>query len=147
MNLQDLIPPAIGGTLIGLASGGMVVVNGRVPGISGVLYGVVKPARGEVSWRLAFIAGLVAGGVILSFVYPVATSFRFPMGLGGSVEPNLILLLVAGFLVGFGTRLGGGCTSGHGVCGISRFSGRSTVAVMVFMAVAIATVFVLRKIP
>ncbi|MCC6572360.1 MAG: YeeE/YedE family protein [Planctomycetes bacterium] len=138
MNLESLIAPAIGGTLIGLASGGMVLLNGRVPGISGVVYGVIKPVRGEISWRVAFLAGLVAGGIVLSFVYPIA--------VGGVFVANLPLMIVAGLLVGFGTRLGGGCTSGHGVCGMSRFSGRSTIAVMVFMAVAIVTVFVLRKV-
>ncbi len=138
MNLDGLVPAAIGGTLIGLAAGGVVILNGRVPGISGVLYGLIKPASGEVSWRAAFLAGLAAGGMILSFVYPQAVA--------GVFVANLPVMIVAGLLVGFGTRLGGGCTSGHGVCGMSRFSARSTVAVMVFMAVGMLTVFLLRRV-
>ena len=127
-----------GGVLIGLAATLLLWLNGRVAGVSGVLNGVLFPARGDVPWRVAFLLGLVAAaGLYLAFA-PLATAPRtdFPRAA----------LLVAGLLVGFGTRMGNGCTSGHGVCGIGRLSLRSLVAVLVFMATAVATTFIVRHV-
>ena len=125
-----------GGVLIGLAATLLLWLDGRVAGVSGILNGVLFPAAGDVSWRLAFLVGLVgAAGLYMAFV-PGAPVPRgdFPR----------IGLVVAGLLVGFGTRMGNGCTSGHGVCGLGRLSGRSLAAVATFMATAIATTFVVR---
>ena len=127
-----------GGVLIGLAATLLLWLDGRVAGVSGILNGVLFPAAGDVSWRLAFLLGLVgAAGLYMAFV-PGAPVPRedFPR----------IGLVVAGVLVGFGTRMGNGCTSGHGVCGLGRFSLRSFVAVLTFMTTAIATTFLLRHI-
>lgn len=122
-----------GGVLIGLAAASLFWLNGRIAGISGVLAGLLRRAgRDEVIWRLAFLAGLLLAG---SMAMPA------PAMVPGS---NLPLLLVSGLLVGFGTRLGNGCTSGHGVCGIGRLSWRSLVATMTFMAAGFVTVFLLR---
>lgn len=125
-----------GGLLIGLASSLLLLVNGRVAGISGILGGAITPTTGEHNWRIAFIVGLIGGPFLLSFLPGGAPAM--------AIESSLPMLAVAGLLVGFGTRLGSGCTSGHGVCGIGRGSKRSIVATIVFMAVAILTVFVLR---
>lgn len=124
-----------GGTLIGLAAALFMLLNGRIAGISGVLGGLLVPRRGDVAWRLAFIAGLVAAplGYGLFAALPV---LKIDAGYG--------TLVAAGLLVGIGTRYGAGCTSGHGVCGLSRLSPRSAVATACFMAAGFATVFVLR---
>jgi hypothetical protein len=126
----------LGGALIGASAALFLVLNGRVAGISGILGGLIHPARSEIGWRLAFLAGL--------FLAPLAY-----VAFGGSLPPvnltqSLGLLVVAGMIVGFGTRLGAGCTSGHGVCGIGRGSPRSIAATLVFMATAILTVLVTR---
>ena len=127
-----------GGVLIGLSATLLLWLNGRVAGVSGVLTGVLFPARGDVDWRLAFLVGLVsAAGLYLAFA-PEALPVRTDFPRAG--------LVVAGLIVGFGTRMGNGCTSGHGVCGIGRLSLRSFVAVGVFMATAIATTFVVRHV-
>jgi uncharacterized membrane protein YedE/YeeE len=125
-----------GGILIGLSATLLLWLNGRIAGVSGVLNGVLFQQRGDVSWRAAFLAGLVvAGGLYMAFV-PGAALPRTDFSRTG--------LVVAGLLVGFGTRMGNGCTSGHGVCGLGRLSLRSLVAVLTFMATAIATNFVVR---
>jgi uncharacterized membrane protein YedE/YeeE len=125
-----------GGILIGLSATLLLWLNGRIAGVSGVLNGVLFQQRGDVSWRAAFLAGLVvAGGLYMAFV-PGAALPRTDFSRTG--------LVVAGLLVGFGTRMGNGCTSGHGVCGLGRLSLRSLVAVLTFMATAIATSFVVR---
>jgi uncharacterized protein len=129
------IPSLIGGILIGLSAAAMMYFNGRIAGISGIFGGLVAPVKGEVGWRASFFAGLILGGVALLLFYPAAFDFT---GAPGSMAA----LTVAGILVGFGTRLGAGCTSGHGVCGLSRFSLRSFVATLTFMAVAGGTVYV-----
>ena len=129
------ISALIGGALIGASASMLLAFTGRIAGISGILGGLVRPERGEVSWRVTFLAGLFAGGVLLAFAYPRA----FPPP---TVTP-LFVTVAAGLLVGFGTQMGGGCTSGHGVCGISRFSKRSILATMTFMATgALAAFFV-----
>jgi uncharacterized membrane protein YedE/YeeE len=127
-----------GGLLIGASAALFLVLNGRIAGISGILGGLIHPARGEIGWRLAFLAGL--------FIAPPVY-----VGFGGTLptvtlNAPLWLLIVAGLLVGFGTRLGAGCTSGHGVCGVGRGSPRSLVATATFMATAILTVFVTRHV-
>jgi uncharacterized membrane protein YedE/YeeE len=124
-----------GGVLIGLSATLLLWLNGRIAGISGIVNGMLRRhARGELAWRFAFLAGLMAAGAITMRA----------MGQGGPSPASLPLLIVAGLLVGFGTSMGGGCTSGHGVCGLGRMSKRSLVAVAVFMSAAIATVLVLR---
>ena len=125
-----------GGVLIGLSATLLLWLDGRVAGVSGIFNGVLFPAPGDVTWRLAFLVGLVAAaGLYMAFV-PGA-----PVPRGDFPRVGLV---VAGVLVGFGTRMGNGCTSGHGVCGIARLSPRSIAAVLVFMATAIATTFVVR---
>ena len=126
---------AAGGVLIGAAAALLVLLNGRVAGISGIVGGLLRPSRGEAPWRLAFLAGLLAA--------PLAARL---LGLGGAprIEARFGMLVLAGFLVGIGTSYGSGCTSGHGVCGISRLSPRSLVATLAFMAAGMITVFVLR---
>jgi uncharacterized membrane protein YedE/YeeE len=125
-----------GGVLIGLAATLLLWLNGRVAGVSGILDGMVFPKAADVEWRAAFLIGLiVAGGAYMAWV-PNAPLPRNDFNRAG--------LIVAGLLVGFGTRMGNGCTSGHGVCGLGRFSIRSLAAVLTFMAIAIATTFLVR---
>jgi uncharacterized membrane protein YedE/YeeE len=125
-----------GGLLIGVSVVALWIVLGRVAGISGIVGQLLRPTRGDSGWRLAFVAGLVGGGALMHVVAPST----FPAAAPGSLG----LLAVAGVLVGFGTRLGGGCTSGHGLCGVSRLSTRSLVATGVFMALGMAVVWVAR---
>ena len=125
-----------GGALIGLAATLLVLFNGRIAGISGVLGGLLKPARGDIAWRAAFVAGLVAAP--LAWVLLAALPRLH-------IDAGLPTLIVAGLLVGIGTRYGSGCTSGHGVCGLSRGSLRSLAATATFMAAGFAVVFVVRQ--
>ncbi len=113
-----------GGALIGASASALLLLNGRIAGISGIFAGILVPKSGDVAWRVLFFAGLLTGGWLLARWFPGA--------IGLSRQP-LVVTILAGLLVGFGTRLGGGCTSGHGVCGISRMSGRSFVATGTFM--------------
>ena len=124
-----------GGLLLGLAAALFILLNGRVLGISGILAGLVRPRRGDAGWRLAFLAGLLVAPALWSLFAPPVQA-RFPAGPA--------LLVLAGLLVGWGTREGSGCTSGHGVCGLARLSPRSLVATLAFMASGFATVFVVR---
>jgi uncharacterized membrane protein YedE/YeeE len=126
----------IGGALIGLSAVILWVTDGRVAGISGIVGGLAAPAGGDAGWRVAFLLGLVAAPL----VYWTAGG-GFP---SVTISSSLPLLVAGGLLVGFGTRLGGGCTSGHGVCGVARLSPRSLVATLVFMAAGFATTFVAR---
>jgi hypothetical protein len=123
-----------GGVLIGLASLWLLAANGRVAGVSGILHGVFAQPPGDRPWRALFVIGLVAAGFAWHFFFP----FEAQRSL------NLGWVALAGLLVGFGTRVGGGCTSGHGVCGLGRFSLRSLVAVCVFMAAGVITAVVMR---
>lgn len=124
-----------GGVLLGLASALFILLSGRVLGISGILGGLIRPRRGDTGWRIAFIAGLlVAPAVWALFAQPAVPR----------IEAGPALLVVAGLLVGWGTRYGSGCTSGHGVCGLSRLSPRSLVATLAFMGAGFATVFIAR---
>ena len=124
-----------GGLLLGLAAALFILLNGRVLGISGIVGGLLKPRRGDAGWRVAFIAGLLAAPMAWAlFAAPVAPR----------IAAGPVLLVVAGLLVGWGTRHGCGCTSGHGVCGLARLSPRSLVATLAFMGSGFATVFVVR---
>jgi uncharacterized protein len=125
-----------GGVLIGLAAVLLLLANGRIAGISGIVGGLFGPRAGEIGWRLAFIVGLLAGPLF----YATFAGDAPPVAVTSSIS----LLIASGVLVGYGTRLGSGCTSGHGVCGLARLSPRSVVATGVFLATAIATVFVTR---
>jgi hypothetical protein len=125
----------LGGMLIGLASAKLLLFNGRIAGISGILGGLVPPARGDSLWQLLFVGGLVVAGVGYAAASPAA--FRI------EIERSMAAVVAAGLLVGFGTRMGSGCTSGHGVCGIGRFSSRSLLATGTFMLTGAITVFVI----
>lgn len=124
-----------GGVIIGLAAAMFILLNGRIAGISGVLGGLFKPKRGDISWRMAFIAGLVGSPLL----YALVTELPRPQ-----IDVGYVGLVVAGLLVGIGTRYGSGCTSGHGVCGLSRLSLRSLAATASFMLAGFVTVFVVR---
>ncbi len=125
----------IGGILLGLAASLFILVNGRILGISGIVGGLLKPRGGDAAWRLAFVLGLVVAPAVYALVGgPVPTT----------VDAGWLTLIVAGLLVGVGTRYGAGCTSGHGVCGLSRLSPRSLVATLSFMGAGFAIVFVVR---
>lgn len=126
-----------GGLLIGLAAALFVLFNGRIAGISGIVGGLLRPRRDELGWRLAFVAGLVASPLLYGLVVSVPAP-RIDAG-GGA-------LLLAGLLVGVGTRYASGCTSGHGVCGLSRLSPRSLVATLTFMGAGFVTVFLIRHV-
>lgn len=130
------VPALIGGLLIGASTALFLVLNGRIAGISGILGGLLQPAWSDLGWRLAFLAGLL----IAPLLYAAVSGSLPPVEL----DAPMGLLVLAGLLVGFGTRLGAGCTSGHGVCGIGRGSPRSIAATLVFMTTAILTVFVTR---
>ncbi len=124
-----------GGMLIGLAAALFVLLNGRIAGISGVIGGLLKPVKGDVAWRAMFVLGLVGS----PWLYALFKTLPQPR-----IDASFITLVIAGLLVGVGTRYGSGCTSGHGVCGLSRLSPRSMVATVAFMAAGFATVFVTR---
>lgn len=126
----------IGGLLIGSAAVLLLAGSGRIAGISGIVGGLLARVPGDNAWRLLFVLGLVLGAGVYQIVTAAPLEVR--------IDVSTPLLITAGFLVGFGTRLGGGCTSGHGVCGIARLSTRSIVATIVFIGVAMATTFVLR---
>ncbi len=134
--MTAFLAPLAGGALIGASAALLLLANGRIAGISGILGGLLGPAARDRAWRVAFLAGLLAG------------PWLFRLLSGGWPEARVAaswpVLVAAGLLVGFGTRLGSGCTSGHGVCGLARLSPRSVAAVATFMAAAIATVFLVR---
>lgn len=126
-----------GGVLIGLGSLLVMLATGKVAGISGMFSRVLHPRKGDTAWRVAFLAGLIVGAGVAFRTVEAAAVFR-PVGSIG-------VLIVAGVLVGFGTRIGGGCTSGHGVCGVGRGSKSSIVATLVFVGTGMITVFLLRE--
>lgn len=113
----------------------MLLLDGKIAGISGILAGVIRPVKGEVAWKASFTAGLLAGGLLLRLVLPGAFAF--------GVMRSWPVLMMAGLMVGFGARLGNGCTSGHGVCGVSRLSARSIVATGTFMITGALAVFIM----
>ena len=125
----------MGGALVGTAAALFVLLNGRIAGISGVLGGLLRPVKGDVAWRAAFVIGLI----VAPLIYLLFGSPPKPR-----IDADFGALVLAGLLVGVGTRYGAGCTSGHGVCGLSRLSPRSLVATAAFMATGFATVFAIR---
>jgi len=128
---------AIGGVVIGVAAALLVLVNGRIAGISGIVGALLQPRRGDVAWRVAFV-----GGLVLAPLAYAAIGLRPEI----RIDSGYPALIVAGLLVGIGTRYAGGCTSGHGVCGISRLSLRSLVATLTFMIAGCVTVYVARHV-
>jgi uncharacterized protein len=130
-------PALTGGVLIGIAVALFALVNGRIAGISGILGNLLSPVKGDVAWRVAFVAGLVGAPLFYALFAALPKA---------QIDASFGTLVVAGFLVGIGTRYGAGCTSGHGVCGVSRLSRRSIVATIVFMAAGFVTVYVIRHI-
>ena len=126
-----------GGVLIGIAAAMFVLLNGRIAGISGVIGGLFKPVKGDMAWRAAFVIGLIGAPVVYG-LFAALPVLR--------IDAQFAALVVAGLLVGVGTRYGSGCTSGHGVCGLARLSPRSLVATAAFMAAGFATVFVVRHV-
>ena len=124
-----------GGLLSGIAAAMLVLLNGRIAGISGIVGGLLSPQRSDIAWRLAFVLGLLAAPALMLLL---------GRGLSPRIDSGFTILVVAGLLVGTGTSYASGCTSGHGVCGISRLSSRSVVATAAFMAAGFATVFVVR---
>lgn len=127
-----------GGLLIGLSAAMFILLNGRIAGVSGILGGLLRPVRGDIGWRVAFVLGLMAAPAIFALAAPLPEP---------RVDASTSILIAAGLLVGIGTRYGSGCTSGHGVCGLSRLSPRSLVATAAFMSAGFATVFLMRHLP
>jgi uncharacterized membrane protein YedE/YeeE len=131
---------AFGGALIGLASGGLMLFNGRIAGISGMFHQTV--AGSHEAWRWTFLAGLLLAGVVALLFFPsLLPAAAVPTSLSGT--GGTLMIVVAGLLVGFGTRMASGCTSGHGVCGLARFSLRSLAAVVTFLTVGILMTFLI----
>ncbi|HJY81874.1 MAG TPA: YeeE/YedE family protein [Candidatus Binatia bacterium] len=125
----------IGGMLIGLSATMLLLCDGKIAGISGIVAGMLSPTKHDTLWRVVFVAGLLTGGFLLRLFSPQTFAINIARAWGA--------LLLAGLLVGFGTRLGNGCTSGHGVCGLSRFSPRSLIATITFTATGAATVYII----
>ena len=124
-----------GGAVIGLSAAMFILLNGRIAGISGILGGLLQRPKGDMAWRIAFLLGLLAASLVYGWFAPLPEV---------RVEAGTATLVAAGLLVGLGTRYGSGCTSGHGVCGLSRLSPRSLVATAAFMSAGFITVFVVR---
>ena len=137
IDLNNFTPWAslVGGLIIGLATVLFLMFNGRIAGISGIVGGLLNPKKGDILWRIAFVAGLVLSPLIFGLVFSMPKV---------QIEASYPLLIVAGLLVGIGTRYGSGCTSGHGVCGLSRRSPRSIVATLAFMLAGFVTVYIIR---
>jgi uncharacterized protein len=136
MQIWNVAAPLMGGAMIGLSASLLLLFNGRIAGISGILGGILIPQKQDLDWRVAFVSGLVVGGLILLGVHHQAFQ--------NTLTRPLAVIAIAGLLVGFGTRLGNGCTSGHGVCGMSRLSKRSLAATLTFIASGAVTVFLYR---
>ena len=124
-----------GGVLIGVATAMFLLFNGRIAGISGILGGLLRPVAGDIGWRMAFVLGMLVAPLVYGLAAPLPTVH---------IDADMTTLVVAGLLVGVGTRYGSGCTSGHGVCGLSRLSPRSMVATASFMLAGFVTVFIVR---
>jgi len=127
----------VGGAIIGLSATLLVLLNGRIAGISGILGGLLKSSGDEAQWRIAFVAGLLVTALVFAIFAPMPEV---------TIDASYPVLVVAGLTVGIGTRYGSGCTSGHGVCGLSRLSPRSLVATLAFMAAGFVTVFIVRHV-
>jgi uncharacterized membrane protein YedE/YeeE len=126
-----------GGVMIGVAAAAFALLNGRIAGVSGIVGGLLRPAPGDAAWRVAFIAGLALAPWAYAALAPLPES---------TIDAGYPVVVIAGLLVGIGTRYGAGCTSGHGVCGVARLSRRSVVATGLFMVAGFATVFVMRHV-
>jgi uncharacterized membrane protein YedE/YeeE len=126
----------IGGVLIGLAAVALLYFNGRIAGISGIMGGVLRPQEGDTLWRAVFLTGLLTGALLILWLHPESMAIRVDVS-----DPAVIL---GGFLVGIGTRIGNGCTSGHGVCGVGRLAPRSIMASAVFFGFAVLTTYLVR---
>lgn len=138
INLNSVPWHAVGGGLmIGAAVALLLLFNGRIAGISGIVGGLYRMQKGDIGWRVTFILGLILSVVLWKFFFVLPEI---------AIETNYTMLALAGFLVGYGTRLGSGCTSGHGVCGISRRSPRSIAATIVFMLAGFMTVYLIRHV-
>lgn len=138
--MENFTPIAslIGGIIIGASALGLMAFNGQVAGITGVTRGVLQPKGGDVAWRIAFLAGLIVGPA----VYQAITGNM----ISPTITKSVPVLVIGGLMVGFGTTMGSGCTSGHGVCGLGRLSIRSLAATMTFMVTAVATVYIARHV-
>ncbi|MBL7670554.1 MAG: YeeE/YedE family protein [Bdellovibrionaceae bacterium] len=134
---QTIINALFGGLLIGVAVSLMLLFNGRVTGISGIVNGIITPQKGDTVWRIFFVLGLLLGGLILKILMPGSLLNTLPTSNG--------VIFLAGLLVGFGTIMGSGCTSGHGICGFSRLSPRSFIATVVFISAGIFAVYFFKK--
>lgn len=126
----------IGGIMIGVATSMLILLNGRVTGISGILGDLLNPKNNDTHWRLAFLSGLIVSPIIYRAFHPLPSV---------SINAGSMTLIIAGLLVGLGTRYGSGCTSGHGVCGIARLSPRSIAATLIFMLTGVLTVLLVRQ--
>lgn len=135
LSLSSALQALAGGLLIGLAASLLILLNGRIAGISGIVGGLLNQQTSDLAWRIAFLAGLIIAPLVYGWVHALPAV---------EIKASTATLLVAGLLVGIGTRYGSGCTSGHGVCGIARLSRRSIVATLVFMASGALTVYVTR---
>ena len=138
MHINEIMAALVGGVLIGGAASGLLLFNGRIAGISNIVAGVLSPRPRDTLWRVCFLLGLLAGGVLLLVAYPAAFDVSHPR--------SLPVLATAGLLVGLGTRISNGCTSGHGVCGLSRRSVRSLAATVTFMATGALTVYLMEHV-
>ena len=132
------IASTLGGVLIGLSASMMLLLHGRITGISGIFAGIMERSSGDRLWRVLFFVGLLLGGVGFAVLAPEVVA--------DTLGRTPVYVIVAGLLVGFGTRLGSGCTSGHGICGLTRFSVRSLVAVLTFMATGAVTAYVVNHV-
>lgn len=126
-----------GGVVIGLAAAMLILFNGRIAGISGIIGGLLRPRSGETGWRIAFLAGMLVAPILYGALVGLPEI---------RIDAGVPMLLAAGLLVGFGTRYGSGCTSGHGVCGLARLSPRSLIATLLFMAAGFTTVYLVRHV-
>lgn len=130
------IPSLLGGMILGIAAALYVLLHGRILGISGIISGLLHPKQGDRAWRIALVLGLLTAPVLAALFFEIRPIVE--------VDADWIAIIIAGFLVGFGSQYGSGCTSGHGICGLSRLSPRSLVATLSFMGAGFLVVFVLR---
>lgn len=130
----NLVSAIIGGALIGIGAAALMLATGKIAGISGIVSGLLAPKPGDFGWRVALVVGMVAVGTLIAIFWPELHGF--------GVDRSLVAIAAAGLLVGFGARLGSGCTSGHGVCGLARLGPRSLVATLTFMTSGALAVFV-----
>lgn len=131
----SVINSLIGGVIIGAGASILILFNGKIAGISGIVGGLLQPKKNDIAWRVMFIMGILISPIIYSVFHPLPTI---------TIDANTTMIIIAGLLVGFGTRYGSGCTSGHGVCGMARLSPRSIIATISFILAGAGTVFLLR---